>query len=170
MQRRKLNKIQMEIKAVCTKLDEITTKDNDNDNTNAGDSFGGRGSMKRLSAVKMNIRTISKNFTIPKRDKFYKGRVEMDTHADTFLAGRNCTVLNFSERICDVMPYSDAYEAMVDIPIVQAATGYTAPDGSQYILVFNEAIYMPDMDHSLFNPNQLRHYDEDVEDNSYCGR
>ena len=82
----------------------------------------------------------------------------------------NCTVLNCSERICDVMPYSDAYEAMVDIPIVQAATGYTAPDGSQYILVFNEAIYMPDMDHSLFNPNQLRHYDEDVEDNSYCGR
>ena len=80
----------------------------------------------------------------------------------------NCTVLNFSERICDVMPYSGAHEVMVDIPIVQAATGYTAPYGSQYILVFNEAIYMPDMDHSLLNPNQLRHYGVDVEDNSYC--
>ena len=126
--------------------------------------------MSRLSVVKVNSRTISKNFSIPKRDKFYKGRVEIDSHADTFLAGRNCTVLNFSERICDVMPYSDTYQPMVDIPIVQAATGYTAPDGSQYILVFNEAIYMPDMDHSLLNPNQLRHFDVDVEDNPYCGR
>jgi len=54
-QRRKLNKIQMEIKAARTKLDEITSKDHDNDNTNAGDFFGGRGSMKRLSVVKMNI-------------------------------------------------------------------------------------------------------------------
>jgi len=69
-----------------------------------------------------------------------------------------------------VKPYSDAYEAMVDISIVQAVTGYTAPDGSQYILVFNEAIYMPDMDHSLLNPNQLRHCGVDVEDNPYCGR
>jgi len=33
-QRRKLNKIQLEIKAARTKLDEITSKDNDNDNTN----------------------------------------------------------------------------------------------------------------------------------------
>ena len=46
----------------------------------------------------------------------------------------------------------------------------TAPDGSQYILVFNEAIYMPDMDHFLLNPNQLRHFAVDVEDNPYCGR
>ncbi len=94
----------------------------------------------------------------------------MHSHADTFLAGRNCTVLNFSERICDVMPYSDTYQPIVDIPIVQAATGYTATDGSQYILVFNEAINMPDMDHSLLNPNQLRHFGVDVEDNPYSGR
>ena len=139
-QRRKLNKIQMKIKAVRTKLDALATKDNENENTNAGDSFGGRSSMSRLSVVKVNSRTISKSFIIPKRDKFYKGRVEIDSHADTFLAGRSCTVLNFSERICDVMPYSDTYQPIVDIPIVQAATGYTTPDGSQYILVFNEAI------------------------------
>ena len=51
-----------------------------------------------------------------------------------------------------------AYNLPPDIPIVQAATGYTSPDGQQYILVFNEAIYMPKMDNSLLNPNQLRHY------------
>ena len=169
-QRRKLNKIQMRIKAARIKLDALATKENDSQSANAGDSFGGRSSMSRISVVKVNSRTIAKNFIIPKRDEFYKGRVEIDSHADTFLAGRNCTVLFFSERICDVMPYSDTYQPIVDIPIVQAATGYTAPDGSQYILVFNEAIYMPDMDHSLLNPNQLRHFGVDVEDNPYCGR
>ena len=75
--------------------------------------------------------------------------------------------MHFTERMCDVMPYSDEYDAMTDIPIVQAATGYTSPDGQQYILVFNEAIYMPKMDHSLLNPNQLRHYGVHVNDNPY---
>ena len=75
--------------------------------------------------------------------------------------------MHFTERICDVMPYSDEYDAMTDIPIVQAATGYTSQDGQQYILVFNEAIYMPKMDHSLMNPNQLRHFGIEVEDNPY---
>ena len=112
-------------------------------------------------------RTISKNFVISKNDNFFNGRVELDTHADTFLAGRNCTVMHFTERMCDVMPYSDEYDAMTDIPIVQAATGYTSPDGQQYILVFNEAIYMPKMDNSLLNPNQLRHYRVHVNDNPY---
>jgi len=69
-QRRKLNKIPMEIKVARTKLEELTTKGSDNDNTNAGDSFGGRGSKKQLSLVKVNTRTISKNFIIPKRESF----------------------------------------------------------------------------------------------------
>ena len=29
---------------------------------------------------------------------------------------------------------------------------------------------MQDMDHSLLNPNQLRHFGVDVEDNPYSGR
>ena len=29
---------------------------------------------------------------------------------------------------------------------------------------------MPNMDHSLLNPNQLRHFGVEVEDNPYCGR
>jgi hypothetical protein len=37
-----------------------------------------------------------------------------------------------------------------------------------YILVFPEALSMPTLDHSLFNPNQLRHYGTQVQDNPYC--
>ena len=47
------------------------------------------------------------------------------------------------------------------------ATGYTSSAGKSYILIFNEALYMPTLDHSLINPNQLRHYQTTVQDNPY---
>ena len=65
------------------------------------------------------------------------------------------------------MPYSDDYEAKTGISIVQAATGYTAANGQRYILVFNEALWMPERENSLMNPNQLRHFGIEVQDNPY---
>ena len=56
---------------------------------------------------------------------------------------------------------------MKDIPIVSAATGYTSVNGRNYILVFNEALYISDMEHTLINPNQCRHFGADVQDNPY---
>ena len=65
------------------------------------------------------------------------------------------------------MPYSDDYEAKTGIQVVQAATRYTASDGQEYILILNEALWMPDLDHTLINPNQLRHSGVTVQDNPY---
>ena len=89
----------------------------------------------------------------------YSGRTELDSHADTTVAGRNCTVMHYTESSCDVAPFSDTYEPMKNIPIITAAMGFTSTKGRQYILVFNEALYIKDMDHTLINPNQLRHFD-----------
>ena len=66
-----------------------------------------------------------------------------------------------------MMPYSDDYEARTNIPIVQAATGFTASNGMRYILIFNEALWMPELHNSLMNPNQLRDYGVEVQDNPY---
>ena len=55
-------------------------------------------------------RHVSKVFTATASQGVFDGRVELDTHADTFVAGRNCLLMNFTERVCDVMPYSDDYE------------------------------------------------------------
>jgi hypothetical protein len=44
---------------------------------------------------------------------------------------------------------------MKDVPIVTAATGCTSSTGMNCMLVFPEALSMPALDHSLFNPNQL---------------
>ena len=70
-------------------------------------------------------RQVSKTFIAQKNPPVYEGRVELDTHADTFVAGRNCLLMNYTEKVCDVAPYSDEYEPKKAVPIVQAATGYT---------------------------------------------
>ena len=35
------------------------------------------------------------------------GNIELDTHADTIVAGANCCIMSYTGRICDVLPYSD---------------------------------------------------------------
>ena len=97
----------------------------------------------------------------------YNGRIELDSYADTFVAGRNFLLIHYTELICDVMSYSDEYVPKNNIPIVQVATGYTTVCGRRYILIFNEALYMPELKHSLMNPNQLRYYGIKVQDNPY---
>ncbi len=97
----------------------------------------------------------------------YVSKLEADSHADTAVAGKNCVAMNFTDRSCSVQPYSEDYEPVADVPIVTAATGYTSKNGLNYILVLPEALYMPTMNHSLFNPNQLRHFGTIVQDNPY---
>ena len=98
------------------------------------------------------------------------GRMELDSHADTIVLGRNAIILQYTSRECDVSPYSDAYEPIRNVPIVTGATAVTsATTGETLILVFNEAIWMgAQLDHSLLNPNQLRHHGITVQDNPYA--
>ena len=75
--------------------------------------------------------------------------------------------MHLTECVCDVMPYSEEYKAKTGIPIAQVATGYTNAHGQSFILIVNEALWMPEMPHSLVNPNQMRHHGIDVQDNPY---
>ena len=94
--------------------------------------------------------------------------LEANTHADTCIAGWNCIPLHFMDRTCDVQPYSNEYQPVTGMSTVTAATGYTSPLGRNYILVMHEALWMPQLQHSLFNPNQLRHFGTLVQDNPYA--
>ena len=92
----------------------------------------------------------------------------MDSHADTIVAGANCTILNYTGKVCDVLPYRDDYTPVSNVPIIKAATGaWQSPHTSEtYILVFNEALWMGDsMESTLINPNQLRYFGTSVQDN-----
>ena len=124
-------------------------------------------SMVEVICKYVTTRDVSKVFTSNKDVTIYDGRVELDTHADSFVAGRNCLVMHYTERVCNVRPYLDDYEAKTGVPIVQAATGYTTVDGKRYILIFNEALWLPNLENSLANPNQLRHFGAQVQDNPF---
>ena len=54
------------------------------------------------------------------------------------------------------------------MPVATAATAYTTSDGTTYILIVNESLYFgSSLDHSLINPNQIRHYCIPVSDDPY---
>ena len=97
----------------------------------------------------------------------HEGRCELDTHADTIVAGKNCVVLHYTGKVCDVEPYHDDYDSMKNIAIATGATAWQSPESGQcYILVFNEALWMGNhLTHTLINPNQLRHFGVHVQDN-----
>ena len=48
--------------------------------------------------------------------------MEMDSHAETIVCVSNCIIMYFTGKECDVAPYTDAYETIKEVPIVQAAT------------------------------------------------
>ena len=78
--------------------------------------------------------------------------------------------MHFMGKECDVAPYTDTYETIKAVPIVQVDTVYNNTEtGETTILILNEAICMGEaMDHTLVNPNQLRAYDMKVQDNLFA--
>ena len=94
------------------------------------------------------------------------GRSELNSHADTVVLGSNCVVLHSTG---EVSPYVDEYDAITDVPVVRGATLWTDQHTNQeYILIFNEALWMGDtIAHSSINPNQLHAFGMLVQDNPY---
>ena len=85
-----------------------------------------------------------------KNEDIVMGRSELDSHADTIVAGANCCVIYYTGRECDVSPYSSDYKPVKGVPIVSAATAWQSPESGQlYILVLNEALYMPSLPNTL---------------------
>ena len=99
-----------------------------------------------------------------------EGRIELDSHADTIILGANCVILSHTGQSCEVMPYSDTYDAITNVPVVTGATLWTSPhDGDEYILIFNESLWMGNtLQHTLVNPNQLRAYGTTIQDNPFA--
>jgi hypothetical protein len=83
------------------------------------------------------------------------GRCEMDTHADTCVAGANFLVCEFDGTTCEVTPFTDQYQAMKGIPIVSAETAWTDKESGETIILFFNQWYGDKISHSLIYPNQL---------------
>ena len=114
----------------------------------------------QFKSTSRRVSSAKSGFKKRKRASTTFGRIELDSHADTIVAGSNCVILQYTGKECDVSPYRDDYESVSNVPIVHAATAWQSPHtGQTYILVFHEALWMGGhMEHSLVNPNQLRHF------------
>ena len=132
--------------------------------------FWGRPS-HNIHRVVSGVRNKSRRESLPRTcQQSVHGRVEMDSHADTTVLGSNCVVLAYTGKECEVSPYTDEYDAIRNVPNVVGATVWTnSQDGAPILLIFNEALWMGDrLHHTLTNPNQLRSYRVDVQDNLFA--
>ena len=121
-----------------------------------------------IALISSSNQSISSTVRKPdNRSETFHGQEELDSHADTTVAGRNCTVLHHTEILWDVAPFSYTYDPMKDVDIVLAATGFIPVTGQQYVIVFHEALYIPELDNILINPNQLRQFHTQVQYNPY---
>ena len=94
------------------------------------------------------------------RSSVSKERLELDSHADTCVAGSNCLYLSSSGRSVTVSGFSSELVPISNIDVATVATAYTSPvNGRTIILIINECLYFGDrMGHSLLNPNQLQNF------------
>ena len=68
------------------------------------------------------------------------------------VVGSGALVLVDHLRTCEVSPYCPDYEPM-KVPLVDAAVRYDCPfDGRVYILLIQNALYVPSMDYNLLPP------------------
>jgi hypothetical protein len=150
------------------------------DTSNAGDkrqnpeSAGSVMSRRRINAI---LSTARKTMTHPQgqrnvanistmhHDGVY-GQCELDSHADTCVAGQNCIVVEYTDQVTNVSAFSPDFDILQDVPIVTAATAYDDPhSGITTILILGQALWMPDkVTHTLICPNQLRQNGITVDD------
>ena len=121
---------------------------------------GGR-SVKRLKTADVD--------QVKQSDYGIESRCELDTRADTCCAGINCRPIFYTGQKCEVQGFHDDFVPVPDVPIAIVATTWSDPlTGRGYILIIHEALYFgSSMNHSLINPNQLRHYGVIMHDNPY---
>ena len=92
--------------------------------------------------------------TLGKQSKVSFSSSELDSHADTCVAGANTVLLEDTGQRVKVSPFSEEYKPICNVPIGSCGTAYDLPTGETLLLVIHEAIYFGDqMSHSLLCPN-----------------
>ena len=124
-----------------------------------------------MGIASINVRRIASNTSecyVQEPIPGVGGYNEMDSNADTCCLGRNFILLGYTQRVAEVYPY-DANMPPTRVPIVSGATAYDVPGSNEtIILIVNEGLYFgTKLDHSLFNPNQIKSYKIPVWDNPF---
>jgi hypothetical protein len=83
---------------------------------------------------------------------------EIDNHADTTCAGRNCRIESYTTYECTVSPFLEEYQEQQNVRICTALTAAVVPStGETVILRLGQCLDFHDkLPKTLLNPNQLR--------------
>mmetsp|Transcript_12720 Transcript_12720/g.18121 ORF Transcript_12720/g.18121 Transcript_12720/m.18121 type:complete len:140 (-) Transcript_12720:150-569(-) len=95
---------------------------------------------------------------------------EADSNVDTCCLGSNFIIYEMTNRTADVYPYDISYSNPIkNVPIISGATAWDDSEtGETIILIINEGLcYSNKLQHSLLNPNQIRHHGIGFWDNPY---
>ena len=66
-------------------------------------------------------------------------------------------ILNYMGRTAEVIPFASSYDALKNVPIVDAIIAYDCPlSGKTYLLVCHNALFVSSMTHNLIPPLILR--------------
>ena len=77
-------------------------------------------------------------------DDMVTSRTELDSHANMVVVGRHALVVSDTGRTAEVNPFTPDYEALQQVPIVDAAICYTCPyTDSQYYFIVRNALLVP---------------------------
>jgi hypothetical protein len=104
----------------------------------AGSYMSRRQTSKMVSSVRSERRTVLqvKIHQYNNHSEVICGICELDSHADTCVAGANCVILEVTNQTINVSAFMDHHDVMNKIPIMTAATALdNAATGVTYILV-----------------------------------
>ena len=136
-------------------------------NTDSAGSFMSRRRINTcITTTRTRSRIISQVQKSSTSNDIHHSTCELDSHADTLVAGPNCIILEYTEQVVNVSAFSEHLDTMENIPIVTAATAYDDPQtGDTTILVIGQAIFMGDkVKNTLLCPNQMRAFGLTVDD------
>ena len=84
--------------------------------------------------------------------------MELNSHANMVLLGKGAFIFDGVQgRTCNVIPYDPSLSTRKQIPIVDGAVAYDCPYLHQtFIFLFQNALHIPTLEHSLIPPFILR--------------
>jgi hypothetical protein len=69
-------------------------------------------------------------------EKDTNSRTKLDSHANMVVVGNNCLIIEWSGQTAIVNPFTPDYDALPEVPIVDAAVMYECSTSSkEYILI-----------------------------------
>jgi hypothetical protein len=111
------------------------------------------------------LRSLTEVFSISSEVMSTNDWCELDSHADTCVAGANFVTLYETGESVNVHSFTPEQSPLHKIKIGSAATSYICEGGEIVVLVINQALLFGDrLPNSLINPKQLRAYGHVVED------